>query len=284
MTEPVRSPTGQGPSLDPERVREIRVNHRPLAIGSGEKAFERFLGSLKERLDDPASDRYDLCRDVLYDLYFGHLARKRADVLLDPATPLATKAAIETLDPRNVTLEPEQYSELEPEKFYRVKPLTWLWIMFDRSPLGMNLHVGLRFRRLLAKKVFRHCGENVKIFHNVEYSFGYNIECGDNVVIHRHVLLDDRGEIVLGDRASLSDYVNVYSHWHHIEDPQHVFMNRTVIGEGARVTYHSTVLSGVRIGDDAMLGAHGLATKEVPDHTVAVGIPAHVVKAKPWPR
>ena len=285
MTEAKKPMSTAANNVLPEgRVREIHVNHRPIPIGSGQKTFERFLGEMKEKLDDPSVERNRLCRDVLYDLYYGESGRPYEDLLADPKTPLATKAALESLDPRNVTLEPEQYSELEPEKFYKVKPLTWLWLMYDRSPLGMNLHLGLQFRRLLAKKVFKHCGENVKIFHNVEYSFGHNITCGDGVVIHRYVLLDDRGEIILGDKASLSDFVNVYSHWHHVEDPQHVFMNKTVIGAGARVTYHSTVLSGVRVGDDAMLGAHGLAHKDVPDHTVAVGIPAKPVKVKPWPR
>ena len=52
----------------------------------------------------------------------------------------------------------------------------------------------------------------------------------------------------------------------------------TEIGPRARVTYHATVLAGTRIGPDAMLGALALATKDVPEKTLALGIPA---KAKP---
>ncbi|NIS37063.1 MAG: acetyltransferase, partial [Actinobacteria bacterium] len=70
--------------------------------------------------------------------------------------------------------------------------------MFDKSPLGQNVHLGVRFRRTLAPHIFKRCGKNFKAFHFVEFSFGYNLEVGDDVVVHRHVLLDDRGGIVLG--------------------------------------------------------------------------------------
>ena len=36
--------------------------------------------------------------------------------------------------------EPEYYQELDPERYYPRKPLIWLWEMFDKSPLGENVH------------------------------------------------------------------------------------------------------------------------------------------------
>ena len=83
------------------------------------------------------------------------------------------------------------------------KPLLWLWYSFDRTPLGgQNVDVGIRLRRVLAPYIFKRCGKNFKAFQYVEFSFGYNMEVGDDVVVHRHVLLDDRGGIVLGNRVS----------------------------------------------------------------------------------
>ena len=60
---------------------------------------------------------------------------------------------------------------------------------------GQNVWLGVELRRLLAKHIFKRCGENFKAFQYVEFSFGYNMEVGDNVVVHRNVLLDDRGGI-----------------------------------------------------------------------------------------
>ena len=135
-------------------------------------------------------------------------------------------------------------------------------------------------RRLLAKHVFKRCGENVRIFRDVEVSFGYNLSVGDNTTIHRKVLLDDRGEIVIGNRVSISDYANIYSHNHDIEDIERVTCSRTVIGDGARITYHAVVLSGTTVGKNAMVGTMGVVTRPVPDHHINVGIPAKSVRVK----
>ena len=101
-------------------------------------------------------------------------------------------------------MEPEYYADVDPERFARVKPLIWLWQSFDRSPLGGgNVHLGTRFRRVLAPHIFARVGKNFKCFQFVEFSFGYNLEIGDDVVVHRNVLLDDRGGITLGNRVSI---------------------------------------------------------------------------------
>ena len=94
--------------------------------------------------------------------------------------------------------------------------------MFDHSPVGRNVRLGTQMRYMLAQRVFKKCGKKVRIFHEVELSFGYNLTVGDGVTIHRNVLIDDRGEVVIGDDASISDYANIYSHSHAVEDIQDV--------------------------------------------------------------
>jgi acetyltransferase-like isoleucine patch superfamily enzyme len=93
-------------------------------------------------------------------------------------------------------------------------------------------------------------------------------------------MLDDRGGIILHEGTSVSDYANVYSHTHNINHQADVTSKPTELGPHARVTYHATVLAGANVGENAMLGALGLATKPVPPATVAVGIPAHVKREK----
>jgi acetyltransferase-like isoleucine patch superfamily enzyme len=53
-----------------------------------------------------------------------------------------------------------------------------------------------------------------------------------------------------------------------------------VVGDGARMTYHSVLLSGMKVGEDAMVGTMGVVTRDVPDHHINVGIPAKTVKVK----
>ncbi|HTK56661.1 MAG TPA: acyltransferase [Gemmatimonadales bacterium] len=239
-----------------------------------------WLDALGKALGAPKADWYRIARDTLAHLWYPGLDVDRT--LTDPKTPLATRSALLALDPHHITLEPEYYAECDQAKFARVKPLLWLWYSFDRSPMGgQNVEVAIRFRRLLAGHIFARCGKNFKAFQFVEFSFGYDMEVGDDVVVHRHVLLDDRGGITLGDRVSISDFANIYSHTHSIVDQKDVTNLRTVLEEDVRITYHATVLAGVRVGRNGMVGAVAVATKDVRPYHVNVGIPAKSIRVKP---
>ncbi|HKB70122.1 MAG TPA: acyltransferase [Thermoanaerobaculia bacterium] len=235
-----------------------------------ESLFPRFVDELAERLDDPALDRNETVRDTLRELYGAS----------GGGNSLAAQAVAASFDPRNATLEAEYYRELDPAKWAPVKPLLWFWQMFDHSPVGRNVLLGTRMRAMLARRVFRRCGKNVRIFHECEFSFGYNLSVGDDVTIHRNVLIDDRGEVVVGNNVSISDFANVYSHAHAVEDINDVSLGRTIIGDNTRITYHSTVFSDVKIGHDAMLGSHGVANKDIPDFEIFGGVPARKIAQK----
>jgi acetyltransferase-like isoleucine patch superfamily enzyme len=241
-----------------------------------------WLDGLSAALADASTDRSDLCRRTLTPFYFPQYADNWETAVEDTTLDHATRLALAAMDPRNVTLEPEYYGECDDERFQRVKPLLWLWYSFDRTTVGgQNVWLGVELRRILAKYIFKRCGENFKAFQNVEFSFGYNMDVGDNVVIHRHVLLDDRGCIVLGNNVSVSDYANIYSHTHSIVDQRDVTNATTVIDDGVRITYHATVLAGVHVHEQGMVGAMAVATKDVRPYHVYVGIPAKSVRVKP---
>lgn len=245
-------------------------------------AVTAWLEQVESALADPNTDRALLCRTTLAALWYPEFANNWETATNDPAVPVATRVALASMDPRNVTLEPEYYSDVDDARFQAVKPLLWLWYSFDRSPMGgQNVWPGVLLRRLLARRIFKQCGENFKAFQNVELSFGYNMEVGDNVVVHRHVLLDDRGGIRLGNRVSISDYANIYSHTHSIVDGRDVTNVQTVLEDGVRITYHATVLAGVHVGEQGMVGAMAVATSDVRPYHVYVGIPARSVRVKP---
>jgi len=244
-------------------------------------ANDAWLGELGRALAAPGADWYRICRDTLYSLWYpdgsGYESR-----LAGSGLSAASRAALLTLDPHNITLEPEYYAEVDAEKFARVKPLLWLWYSFDRTPAGaQNVDLGVGLRRLLAPSIFARCGKNFKCFQHVEFSFGYNMVVGDDCVVHRHVLLDDRGGIEMGNRVSVSDYANIYSHTHSIVDQKDVTDLKTVLEDDVRITYHATVLAGVKVGRNGMVGASALATKDVKPYNVNVGIPAKSIRVKP---
>lgn len=239
-----------------------------------EKTFLEWIEQLdREFMNPDPQHRSDVVRDALHQIYLGR-------PYAEPAGAAADHVLVHSFDPRNATLEPEYYGDVDAAKYGERKPLIWFWMMFDRSPAGLNHWLGFRVRAMLAKHIFKHCGKNVKIFHNVEVSYGYNLTVEDNCTIHKNVLLDDRGEIVIHEGSSVSDYANVYSHSHDLNDGMIVENHKTEIGPKARVTYHATVLSGVRVGEHGMVGSMGVASKNVEPFNVVGGIPAKTIKIK----
>ena len=53
---------------------------------------------------------------------------------------------------------------------------------------------------------------------------------------------------------------------------------RVHIKKNAKLGSHSTVLPGVTIGENSVIGAHSLVTKDIPDNVIAFGIPAKVIR------
>ena len=254
-----------------------RYEYRDLRpMPAAEKNFLDWIQHLDEQFADRDVARRSLVvRNALHELYLG-----KAYTEPGASVSLGEKALVHSFDPRNITLEPEYYGDIDGEKYAERKPLIWFWMMFDRSPAGLNHWLGFRVRAMLARHIFKYLGKNVKIFHGVEVSFGYNLTVEDNCVIHKYVLLDDRGEIIIHAGSSISDYANVYSHEHDLNDGMIVTNTKTEIGPKARITYHATVMSGIRIHEHGLLGSMGVATKDVAPYTIAVGIPAKAVKVK----
>jgi len=238
------------------------------------KTFLEWIERLDHEFENQDPDhRSRVVRDTLYEMYL-------RQPFASAGASLAGRALVDCFDPRNATLEPEYYGEVDGAKYGERKPLIWFWMMYDRSPLGLNHWLGFRMRAMLARHVFKHCGENVKIFHGVEVTFGYNLTVEDNCTIHKYVLLDDRSELVIRRNSSISDYANVYTHAHDLNDGMIITHHKTEIGPRARVTYHATVLSGVRVAEHGLVGSMGVAAKDVEPYHIVGGVPAKTIKVK----
>ena len=98
---------------------------------------------------------------------------------------------------------------LESDLYY-----VMFWRMFDRTPAAMMQDFAIKLRRILAKRVFKRCGEDVVIHHNVLFNFGRNIELGDGVFLNRDVMLDDRAAMTIGDHTMIAAGVVIATHSH----------------------------------------------------------------------
>lgn len=244
------------------------------------EVFSRWVDYLDDEFSRHTSVvlRGEIVRDNLHQLLLGRPHGGRLNFTL--ATELPYNVLQLSLDPANVTLEPEYYGDIDAERYASIKPLVWFWRMFDRSPVALNHWLGFRLRAMLGKHIFKRIGNNVKIYHGVEFTFGYNLTLEDDVIIHNHVLLDDRGELIIRKGTSISDYAAVFSHAHDPVEACVIQHCRTEVGPNARITYRSLVMPGVRVGEDAILGAQAVATRDIEPHIIVGGIPGRKIKAK----
>ena len=256
---------------------EIPVPH-PAA--EAEEIYRRWIRFLDEEFlrHCSAERRSEIVRDQLTQIYLGRPHGGKLNLTLTSELP--GNVVNLSLDPMNVTLEAEHFPEVDRERFARRKPLLWFWQMFDRSPIGLNHWLGLRFRCMLGRHIFEHLGAGVKIYHGVEFTFGYNLTLEDDVIIHNHVLLDDRGELIIRKGSSISDYAAVFSHAHDPVEACIIEHRRTEVGPNARVTYRSLVMPGVRVGQDSMLGAQAVATHDLEPNSIVGGIPGRKIMSK----
>jgi acetyltransferase-like isoleucine patch superfamily enzyme len=250
------------------------VSLPPLA----EAGVEEFIATVDKRLAGP-EDTCTVVAEVLVDLYGDREAYERWQE--GAGVSAAERVRLQGYDPCNSTLEAEYYAEKNEAKFERSKHLQWLWRQFDATPMADNVEFALRFRQMLANHLFEDAGENLRLFKGISMTYGHNITVGDNTVIHDDVHLDDRGELTIGDRVSLADRTHVYSHDHDIVDQTEITNFRTTLADDVRCGYDSMIRSGVRIGENAMVGAKSVLQRDVPAHHVAVGTPAKSVRVKP---
>lgn len=106
----------------------------------------------------------------------------------------------------------------------------------------------------------------------------------DKCVLGRRVSVNCYLDVEIGDSTLLADDVYVSDFDHRFDDPhvpikdQGIVRSRVRIGRDVWLGTKVTVARGVRIGDGAVVGANAVVTRDLPAHSVAVGVPARVVK------
>jgi maltose O-acetyltransferase len=115
--------------------------------------------------------------------------------------------------------------------------------------------------------------------------FGYNIRLGDRVFVNYNAVMLDVAAITIGDDTLIGPNVQLLTPTHPL-DPR---LRREKWESGRPITIGRNVwlgggvivCPGVTIGDDAVVGAGSVVTRDLPADTTAVGNPARVIKTGP---
>ncbi len=235
-------------------VMENNLSNAPQPAPEAEELYRRWIHFLDEEFTrhHSAERRAEIVRDQLFQLYLGRPHSGKLNLTLTSELPGNILAL--SLDPENVTLEAEHFPDIDADRFAKLKPLLWFWQMFDRSPVGLNHWLGIRFRSMLGRHLFARIGAGVKIYHGVDLTYGYNLTIEDGATIRQCARLNDRGSITIGKGAVIGSFARIYSHTHSPVNYDQVTLVPTVIGAGARIGSHAIVLAGQSVPAGEVVG------------------------------
>lgn len=155
-----------------------------------------------------------------------------------------------------------------------------LWECLDRYPLGINCAFAVPLRQMIAKKLFKRCGDGFVANESCRFNYGHMIEVGDNVSWNAGCYIDSKGGVKFGDFAMLTEYAKIFTHSHSEEDHMQRTYAAVEIGAYAKVYTAATILPGVHLGKGAIVATGAIVTKDVPEFTLVGGIPAKPMRER----
>jgi putative colanic acid biosynthesis acetyltransferase WcaF len=136
-------------------------------------------------------------------------------------------------------------------------------LVFDRWWCPSTLRPVLL--RLFGAKV----GPNCLIRHGVRIHWPWNLELGHDVWIGEYAWLHSLVEIVVEDDVCISQRASIVTGSHHHRDPAFSYDNRPIVlRSGCWIATYGTVLRGVTIGRNSVVGAGAVASQDLPDNMI----------------
>jgi acetyltransferase-like isoleucine patch superfamily enzyme len=138
-----------------------------------------------------------------------------------------------------------------------------------------------RVRELLAQLTGNPVDESVTVFPPFYSDFGKNITLGKRIFINSGCKFQDQGGVVIGDDCLIGHNTVIATLNHDLVPSRRADMHPApvVIGRNVWIGSNATLLPGVTIGDDAVVAAASVVTKDVPARSIVVGSPARVVRS-----
>ncbi len=150
-------------------------------------------------------------------------------------------------------------------------------------PISQRSRLAKKIRRFWAKRIALRVGKNVNIERKAV--FGPLLEIGDNSGVG--ISCEMYGPVSIGKNVMMGPEVVVYTSGHKFDRTDIPMMEQgfsepktVVIGDDVWIGRRVIIMPGVKIGNGCVIGAGAVVTKDIPDYSVAVGVPARVVKKR----
>jgi acetyltransferase-like isoleucine patch superfamily enzyme len=150
-----------------------------------------------------------------------------------------------------------------------------------RLSIQLNASTNIdQIRQRLSDIIGSEIDESTTIFAPFHTNFGRYIRIGKNVFINHACSFLDMGGITIGDNVLIGPKVNLVSENHPIDPTQRKSLigKPIVIKNNAWIGASATILPGITIGENSIVAAGSIVTKDVPANTIVAGNPAKKIK------
>jgi acetyltransferase-like isoleucine patch superfamily enzyme len=136
-------------------------------------------------------------------------------------------------------------------------------------------------RDLLSQITDTEINESTTVFTPFHINYGKHTKIGKNVFINFDCVFLDLGGITIEDNVLIAPKVSLLSEGHPIshEDRHSLIPQPIHIKKNAWIGANATILPGVTIGENAIVAAGAVVSKDVPDNSIVGGVPAKFIKS-----
>ena len=132
------------------------------------------------------------------------------------------------------------------------------------------------------REIINEIGENFDILSPFYCDFGENIHIGKNFYANHNLSILDGGRVEIGDFVFIAPNVVITTAGHAIDPEQrdkgYEIVLPITIGSHVWIGANVCILPGVKVGNNVVIGAGSVVTKDIPDNVIAVGNPCKVLR------
>ena len=138
-------------------------------------------------------------------------------------------------------------------------------------------------RDKLIREMFGKVGKHVWVEPPVYFSYGTNIHIGDNFYANFNFTIVDDYTVTIGDNVLIAPNVTIsvtgHPVHHELRKAGEMFSFPVTIGNNVWIGSNVVINPGITIGDNSVIGAGSVVTKDIPPDVVAVGVPCKVIRS-----
>ncbi len=137
-------------------------------------------------------------------------------------------------------------------------------------------------QRKILRGLLGGCSTHFQVNQPFRCDYGSNIYIGEGFFANFNLTILDEAEVRIGDNVFIGPNVSIYTACHPLDAETRntlvEWAEPVIIGNNVWIGGSATILPGVSIGDNVVIGAGSVVAKDIPSNTVAVGNPAKIIK------